>query len=117
MAETFAQLAARETEFPAFAVFNFGGYWDEDGRQMIAAIGRAVGNPAIKVKPLPWTILAIAAPFNETLRELVKMKQFWRMPVRLDNARLIAFLGAEPHTSLDQAVAATLAGLGVSGRK
>jgi hypothetical protein len=32
-------------------------------------------------------------------------------PVRLDNAKLIAFLGAEPHTPIDAAVRATLVGL------
>ena len=32
--------------------------------------------------------------------------------VRLDNAKLIAFLGAEPHTPLDAAVRASLVELG-----
>jgi hypothetical protein len=35
--------------------------------------------------------------------------------VSLDNAKLVAALGAEPHTPVDQAVAATLAGLGCLG--
>jgi hypothetical protein len=35
--------------------------------------------------------------------------------VNLDNARLLAVLGAEPHTPIDQALAATLAGLGCLG--
>jgi len=41
------------------------------------------------------------------------MKPFWRHPVRLDNARLVAFLGAEPRTPLDLAVTTTLDALGV----
>jgi len=36
----------------------------------------------------------------------------WRQPLRLDNARLLALLDAEPHTPLDDAIAATLSGLG-----
>jgi hypothetical protein len=36
----------------------------------------------------------------------------WREPVRMDNARLVAALGQEPHTRLDEAVEATLVGLG-----
>jgi len=32
--------------------------------------------------------------------------------VRLDNARLVAFLGEEPHTPLDRALRMTLRGLG-----
>jgi nucleoside-diphosphate-sugar epimerase len=34
------------------------------------------------------------------------------VPLRMDNARLIALLGAEPHTPLDEAVETTLIGLG-----
>jgi len=42
-----------------------------------------------------------------------EMRYLWRTPVRLDNARLIAVLGHEPHTPLDEAVFATLVGQGV----
>jgi hypothetical protein len=40
------------------------------------------------------------------------MQPFWRAPVRLDNAHLLAILGSERHTPLDAAVDATLKGLG-----
>jgi nucleoside-diphosphate-sugar epimerase len=40
-----------------------------------------------------------------------EMRYLWREPVRMDNARLIAALGQEPHTPLDEAVDATLIGL------
>ena len=33
-------------------------------------------------------------------------------PVRMDNERLVALLGAEPHTPLDQAIEQTLEGMG-----
>lgn len=52
------------------------------------------------------------APFNVTMRELGEMRYLWERAVRLDNAKLVAVLGAEPHTPLDEAVRATLAGLG-----
>jgi nucleoside-diphosphate-sugar epimerase len=42
------------------------------------------------------------------------MRYLWQQPIRLDNHRLTAFLGAEPHTPLGQAVRETLVGLGVS---
>jgi nucleoside-diphosphate-sugar epimerase len=54
----------------------------------------------------------LAAPFNETLRELWEMRYLWQQAVRLDNARLVAVLGSEPHTPLDVAVERTLEGLG-----
>jgi hypothetical protein len=55
----------------------------------------------------------IAAPFNGFMRELAEMRYLWRTPLRLDNAKLCATLGAEPHTPLDEAVRRTLAVLEV----
>ena len=40
------------------------------------------------------------------------MRYLWSQSLLLDNAKLVAFLGEEPHTPLDQALRATLAGLG-----
>ena len=48
-------------------------------------------------------------------RELREMRYLWREPVRMDNARLLAALGREPHTPLDEALEATLVGLGCFG--
>jgi nucleoside-diphosphate-sugar epimerase len=113
VAETFARLADREQDLPAFARFHFDGQWDADGTAMTSAIRRVAGAPKLPVRAFPWGLLGLIAPFNETMRELVEMKPLWRRPARLDNRRLVAFLGAEPHTPLDQAVAETLTGLGV----
>lgn len=40
------------------------------------------------------------------------MRYLWREPIRMTNARLLAALEREPHTPLDEAVEATLLGLG-----
>ena len=111
--ETFARLADREAELPAFARFHFDGIWDADGTAMIRAIARAAGLKRPNARRLPWGLLPLAAPFNETLRELLEMRPFWRRPVRLDNRKLVAFLGEEPRTPLDVAVRATMEGLNV----
>lgn len=113
VAETFARLAAREEDLPAFARFHFDGQWDADGTAIVEAIRRAAGAPRLPVRAFPWALLALIAPFNETMRELREMKPLWRQPARLDNRRLVAFLGEEPHTPLDVAVRTTLEGLGV----
>jgi nucleoside-diphosphate-sugar epimerase len=112
--EAFAALVERDGLEP-FARFHFAGHWDQDGTAMTAAVGRAVGNSHLRVRPFPWLLMGLAAPFNETVRELIEMKPLWRSPVRLDNTRLVAALGSEPHTSLDEAVATTLKGLGSVG--
>ncbi len=109
--ETFALLAEREGDLEPFARFHFTGHWDPDGTAMTAAIRSAAGQPDLKVKKLPWWLFKLAAPFNQTVRELGEMRPLWQTPIRLDNAKLLAFLGREPHTPLDQAVATTLRGL------
>jgi nucleoside-diphosphate-sugar epimerase len=110
--ETFAALLDREERLEPVARFHFRGHWDPDGRAMAAAIGRAVGNADLPVRRLPWWLFRLAAPFNETMRELYAVRPLWEVPIELDNGRLVALLGAEPHTPLDEAVAATLRGLG-----
>jgi nucleoside-diphosphate-sugar epimerase len=111
-AETIAQLLDREDQLQPFARFHFRGHWDSDGTQLIAAIRKAVGDSSIKTAPLPWVLLRMLSPFSETLPGICAMRPHWQEPVELDNSRLVAFLGQEPHTPLDEAVTATLRGLG-----
>jgi nucleoside-diphosphate-sugar epimerase len=108
----FAELADREDRLDPFARFHFAGHWDPDGTAITAAIGRAAGVKDIPVRRLPWPLLRLVAPFNETVRGLVEMRPLWQSPIQLDNTWLVAELGAEPHTPLDEAVAATLRSLG-----
>ncbi len=48
------------------------------------------------------------APIGGTFREMRELRYLWRESIRMDNSRLIAMLGKEPHTPLDEAVEATL---------
>lgn len=110
--ETFARLLDREADLPRFARFHFAGVWDDDGRRIIDATMGAAGNPRIKVSRMPWGLLPLIAPFSPMMREMVEMKPLWAHPLRLDNRALVAFLGKEPHTPLDRAIATTLTALG-----
>ncbi|MFE1601840.1 NAD-dependent epimerase/dehydratase family protein [Methylobacterium sp. ID0610] len=112
LAETMVRVAEREAELPAFARFHCGGHWDADGTRIAAAIARAVGRPDLPVRRVPWGLARLAEPMVPFLREAREMLYLWREPLHLDNRRLVALLGAEPHTPLDAAVAATLADLG-----
>jgi nucleoside-diphosphate-sugar epimerase len=87
----------------------FAGIWDADGTEMAAAIRRAVGKSDLPQWRFPWWLMRLLAPFGGFPREVAEVLPFWRYPLRLDNSRLITLLGEEPHTSLDEAVAATLA--------
>jgi nucleoside-diphosphate-sugar epimerase len=115
VARTMVELLARRDSLAAFATFHMAGHWDADGTQMAGAIQRVVARLSGR-KPraaaFPWWLLTLASPFVATFRELREMRYLWREPVRMDNARLTATLGREPHTPLEEALEATLVGLG-----
>ena len=90
------------------------GHWDADGAGLGRAVQRVMQRHGVqtRLKPFPWWLVRLAAPFVTTLRELLEMRYLWRREVDMDNRRLVALLGREPHTPLDEAIEATLAGLG-----
>ncbi|MDN2716004.1 NAD-dependent epimerase/dehydratase family protein [Janthinobacterium sp. SUN120] len=115
VARTMVRLLAMRATLPAFARFHMAGHWDHDGRQMTGAIARVVeqatGAPPF-IRRFPWWLVALASPFVATLREMREMRYLWQTPLSMDNARLLAVLGQEAHTPLDEAVRATLEGMG-----
>jgi nucleoside-diphosphate-sugar epimerase len=114
LAETIARLAEREAEVPAAETFHFGGHF-LPGRQMAEAVRRAAGQDGLPVRGFRWLPVYLGAPFVTFLREVMEMRYLWREEIRLDNRRLLAFLGQEPQTALDAAVEATLRGVRASG--
>ncbi|WP_297692251.1 NAD-dependent epimerase/dehydratase family protein [Phenylobacterium sp.] len=110
LAETAARLLMMEAELAAHASFHFAGH-ALTGRELRAGFEAAVGH-RLPIRPFPWFALPAVAPFNETLRELLEMRYLWRDEVVLDNARLVATLGAEPHTPIEIALDETLRALG-----
>lgn len=112
VAETMVRLVEIAGTLPAFAVFHMEGFWDADGRQMVAAVRRASGNPDLKLKAFPWWLMHLAWPFVTFLKELREMRYLWQVPLKMDNAKLVAVLGEEPRTPIDVAVRQTLEGLG-----
>ncbi|KQX91178.1 NAD-dependent epimerase/dehydratase family protein [Variovorax sp. Root473] len=115
VARTMVELLARRDRLEPFATFHMAGHWDVDGTRMSDAIRRVVARRTgveVPVRGFPWGLTALAAPFVPTLRELREMRYLWRTPVGMDNAKLVAFLGREPHTPLEDAVEAALDGMG-----
>ena len=115
VARTMVELLAHLDLLAPFATFHMDGHWDANGSQMVEAIQRVVARRTgrkPRVTAFPWWLLTLASPFVATFREMREMRYLWREPIRMDNARLIAALGQEPHTPLDEAVEATLVGLG-----
>lgn len=113
LAETVARLLARANELEPFAVFHFRGHGFERGVEFAEAIRAAAGAPSAPVRRFPWFALYVLAPFVETFREMLEMRYLWSQTLLLDNRKLVAFLGEEPHTPLAEALATTLTALGI----
>jgi nucleoside-diphosphate-sugar epimerase len=122
VARTILELLDRRATLEPCATFHMAGHWDADGTQMIGSMRRIAARyerAEPEITRFPWWLLTVLAPFVTTFREMREMRYLWRVPLRMDNTRLRAVLGREPHTPLDDAVEATLQGLGclkVSGK-
>ena len=112
VAETMLRLLEHPALPRGFSRFHMEGHWDADGMAMVGAIRRALGKPDLPVRRLPWWALRLASPIMPFAREVTEIAPLWHAPVRLDNGRLRALLGEEPHTPLDRAVEAALRDLG-----
>ena len=73
---------------------------------MAQAVQQGAGG-ALPIRPFRWLPVYLGAPFATFLREVIEMRYLWRTTLQLDNARLVALLGSEPHTPLDRAVRAS----------
>ncbi|RRH82529.1 NAD-dependent epimerase/dehydratase family protein [Variovorax beijingensis] len=118
VARAMVELLARRDRLEPFARFHMAGHWDADGTRMSGAIRQVVARrtgAVPRVSAFPWWLLTWASPFVTTFREMREMRYLWQTPVQMDNAKLVAFLGREPHTPLDEAVEAALDGMGSLG--
>jgi nucleoside-diphosphate-sugar epimerase len=118
VARTMVALLGRRDRLEPFACFHMAGHRDADGTQMGGAIRKVVARRTgtePRVAAFPWWLLTLASPFVTTLREMREMRYLWQTPVLMDNAKLVAFLGHEPHTPLEEAVEVSLEGMGCLG--
>jgi len=117
LAETIVQLLEREAELGSFEVFHFAGHWFERGVEIAEATRRVAGVPNARIWSFPWLAIYLLSPFVETFREMIEMRYLWKSALELDNSKLRAFLGKEPHTPLEQALRTTLRELGCSDER
>lgn len=115
LATTIAKLLDRSADLASFEVFHFAGHGFDRGVELARATARVGGLPSAKIRNFPWLVIHLLAPFLETCHEMLEMRYLWKTSLLLDNRKLVAFLGEEPHTELDEALKATLAGLGCLG--
>jgi nucleoside-diphosphate-sugar epimerase len=107
LAETMVRLVESEGPMRDYEVFHFRGHWFERGVEMAEAVCR-IRAGSRRIKPFPWWAVRLSSPVVNAFREMLEMRYLWQVPLQLDNAKLRALIGAETHTPLDAALAATL---------
>src|SRR5690606_1106677 len=98
----------RESDLARFEHFHFGGHYFERGVDMAECVREAVGAPRLPIRGFPWLALLALAPVVPLFREMAEMRYLWRRDLKLDNFKLVRFLGAEPHTPIITALRETL---------
>jgi nucleoside-diphosphate-sugar epimerase len=107
LAQTFVRVAEKRAALHGHHRLHFKGH-TLTGNQFKAATEALLGR-SLRAGALPWWLIRLAAPFMPMWRELLVMRYLWERPHALDDTALRALIGAVPHTSLPQALRATLA--------
>jgi len=118
IARTFVQVAEHRSRLKSFEVFHFRGH-TVSAAQWLEAINsiareQAWVGPQSQVRRVafPWLAIRLGSPFVATWAALMEMRYLWNKAHTLDNRKLLALIGDEPHTPLTEALALTLADLG-----
>ncbi len=119
LARTFVAVAQRRAQLGVFEIFHFKGR-SMTGQQWLDAldpVARAQGwvkaEGHVRFSRLPWPLIRIGALLLPTWAALSEMRYLWETPHKLTNDKLIALIGAEPHTPLSFAVQTALSDLGL----
>src|SRR5215475_14019592 len=114
LAQALVALVERRDQLPPFATFGFAGH-AVSGREFLAAITR-VCRRDFKIDIMPWRLLKLMGVVVPVFRELADISYLWSTPHAIDGARLAEIIGDLPRTPLEQAIAASLAALGMRRR-
>ncbi len=119
LARTFVRVAQARERLAAFECLHFAGHhvtaqqWLHSFTAIAAEQGWLPDAGTLRVGQLPWPLLRVMGLVAPTFAALADMRYQWRTPHRLDNTRLRALIGDEPHTPFDQAVRQALVDLGL----
>lgn len=119
LARSFVRVAQERDRLPAFECLHVAGHhvtaqqWLHSFTAIAAEQGWLPDAGALRVGQLPWPLLRMAGVVAPTFAALAAMRYLWSTSHRLDNTRLRALIGDEPHTPFDQAVRQALADLGL----
>jgi nucleoside-diphosphate-sugar epimerase len=121
LASTFAVIANKRAELPAFETFHFGGHQltGHDWVNALTDVAREQGwlsaKGVLRVGGMPWPLIRLGAVFNPVWAALLEMRYLCERAHRLDSAKLVALVGSEPHTAFSTALRSGLQDLGLLG--
>jgi nucleoside-diphosphate-sugar epimerase len=110
LGQTFVAVAEKREQLGRFEIFHFRGH-SLSGGDWLQALQSLVG--PLRYRGMPWPVIRIGALFNPTWASLLEMRYLWHTPHALANDKLVALLGAEPHTPLAAAAQTSLTSLGL----
>ncbi|WP_066270902.1 NAD-dependent epimerase/dehydratase family protein [Hydrogenophaga palleronii] len=105
LAQTFAAVARVRDALPAFETLHFRGHTlsGHDWVNALQPLAREQGwlreGAALRVKSLPWPLIRAMGLVMPSFEALAALRYLWNQPHRLDNRRLLALIGSEPHTA------------------
>lgn len=117
LAQTFVAVARVRHAMPAFESLHFSGHtltghdWMSDLQPLAREQGWLREGEALRVGGMPWLLIRALGTVMPTLGALAALRYLWDQPHRLDNRRLCALIGDEPHTPWPLALQRTLQGL------
>jgi nucleoside-diphosphate-sugar epimerase len=119
LARALVRVAEERQRLSAFDSLHFAGQqvtaqqWVQVLATVAAEQGWAAGAQSVRVGRLPWPLLRLAGLVVPHLAALADVRYLWSTPHRLDNTRLRALIGEEPHTPFEQSVRCALNDLGL----
>lgn len=114
-AQTFVRVAETNVALADFEVLHFSGHtvMGNHWRDALSAIARRLQwlpqGGSLSMKGIPWWLMKAGSVFHPSWRAVVDMRHLWDRAHRIDNRRLLAVIGSEPHTPFPQAVQAAVA--------
>lgn len=106
LAEVTVDLMNLNSQQEAFEVFHFAGY-QLTMNDIKTAIANVSGQ-SVTLKPFPWWLARLAAPFTKAAREMLEMQYLWEQEVKLKQQKLALTLDKKlVQTPLSEALTKT----------
>lgn len=119
LAQTFLRVAEQRHKIAGLETLHFSGYLltGQDWLRVLQPLAQRQGwvppGRQLKTAGLPWPLIRVLGLAGGEWASLLNARYLLQTPHALDNARLHALIGDEPHTIFSAAVAAALDDLGL----